>query len=316
MIRLNEGLDRSAARKASYQEPDDELGPEVSETSVQQHRRRKRKAAAETEDDQPQRQRLQSRANTSREDNNSPEQKEFPPALTAPDRVRIDQVIADLVKAGKDTLVFCDTTPLKSEPEVHPPALDLTLLKLTATELSFSEDSALYGYLTSNNFLPCIAQWKKECLDDPRMRSLLLAALPDEEYPFVATAKYLAETAPDYIRIIDEKRPLTHPHAEIMLVCLKFVRRLKRCTMSHFMHFLLEGRFPRLEDFVYRFCAQAMLTTYADLRLHGTDGFFAVMLDSRFAEPMTMQARSAWDKLLFLPGSSSGAKTDGNVATI
>jgi hypothetical protein len=225
-------------------------------------------------------------------------------------------MIADLVKAGKDTLIFCDTTPLKSEPEVHPPALDLTLLKLTVTELSFFEDSALYGYLTSNNFLPCIAQWKKECLDDPRMRSLLLAALPDEDYPFVATAKYLAETAPDYIKIVDAKRPLDHPHAEIMLVCLKFVRRLKRRTMSHFMHFLLEGRFPRLEDFVYRFCAQAMLTTYADLRLHGTDGFFAVMLDSRFAEPMTMQARSAWDRLLFLPGSSSGAKTEANVATI
>lgn len=161
MVRLNEGLDRSAARKASYQEPDDELGPEVSETPVQQHRRSKRKAAAEAEDDQPPRQRLQSRANTSRDDNNSSEQKEFPPALTAPDRVRIDQVIADLVKAGKDTLIFCDTTPLKSEPEVHPPALDLTLLKLTATELSFFEDSALYGYLTSNNFLPCISQWKK-----------------------------------------------------------------------------------------------------------------------------------------------------------
>ena len=225
-------------------------------------------------------------------------------------------MIADLEKAGKDTLIFCETTPLKSEPEVHPPALDLPLLKVTATELSFFEDSALYGYLTSNNFLPCIAQWKKECLDNPRMRSLLLAALPDDDYPFVETAKYLTETAPDYITIIDEKRPLKHPHAEIMLVCLKYVRRLKRCTMSHFMHFLLEGRFPRLEDFVYRFCVQAMLTVYADLRLHGTDGFFAVMLDSRFAEPMTMQARSAWDELLFLPGSSSGANTEGNVATI
>lgn len=86
--------------------------------------------------------------------------------------------------------------------------------------------------------------------------------------------------------------------------------------MSHFMHFLLEDRYPRLEDSVYGFCAQAKLTVFADLRLNGTDGFFAVMLDSRFVEPMTMQARSAWDELLILPGTSSGANTENNVSTI
>lgn len=258
----------------------------------------------------------QRRTMTSSGEQISPEQNDLPLALTAPDRVRLDQVITDLEKAGKDTLIFCDTRPLKSEPKVHPPALDLTLVKLVATELSFFEDSALYGYLTSNNFLPCIAQWKKECIDDLRMRSLLLTALPDDDHPFIETAKYLAETAPDYIQIIDKGQHLKHPHAEIMLVCVKYVRRLKRCTMSHFMHFLLEGRYPHLEDFVYRFCAQAMLTVFADLRLNGTDGFFAVMLDSRFAEPMTMQARSAWDELLISPGTSSGSNTKNNVSTI
>ena len=86
--------------------------------------------------------------------------------------------------------------------------------------------------------------------------------------------------------------------------------------MAHFMHFLREAEYPRLEEFVYMFCARAMLTVFADLRLHGKDGFFAVMLDSRFAEPMTSEARKAWDKLLFLPGSSSGADTAGSVNTI
>lgn len=143
----------------------------------------------------------------------SPEQNDLPIALTAPDRVRLDQMISDLEKEGKGTRIFCDTKPLKSEPKVHPPALDLTLFKLVATELSFFEDSALYGYLTSNNFLPCIALWKKECIDDLRMRSLSQAALPDDENPFVDTANYLAETAPDYIQIVDKKQPLKHPHA-------------------------------------------------------------------------------------------------------
>ena len=62
------------------------------------------------------------------------------------------------MKAGKDTLVYCDTTPFKTEPQVHPPALDLRLLKLSTDALLFLDDSVLYGYLTSNDFLPCIAQ--------------------------------------------------------------------------------------------------------------------------------------------------------------
>lgn len=78
-----------------------------------------------------------------------------------------------------------------------------------------------------------------------------------------------------------------------MLICLKYVWRLKRCTMAHFMLFLREAEYPRLEEFVYTFCARALLTVYADIRLHGSDGFFAVMLDSRFAEPMTLEARRA-----------------------
>jgi hypothetical protein len=217
---------------------------------------------------------------------------------------------------GKDTLVFCDTTPLKSEPKVHPPALDLSLIKLITDELLFLDESVLYGYLTSNNFLSCIAQGKKECIDNNRTRKLLLAALPDDDYPFVETAKYLARTAPKYVNIIEENCTVTHPHAEIMLVCMKYVRRLKRCTMSHFMHFLREAEYPRPGKSVYKFCTQAMLTVYAELRLHGTYGFFAVLLDSRFAEPMTWEARRAWDKLLFLHGSTSGVDTASIVDTI
>lgn len=86
--------------------------------------------------------------------------------------------------------------------------------------------------------------------------------------------------------------------------------------MAQFMHFLREAEYPRLEEFVYMFCARAMLTVYADLRLHVVDGFFAIMLDSRVAEPMTLEPRRAWDKLLILPSNSSGADTANSVSTI
>lgn len=72
-------------------------------------------------------------------------------------RVRINQVIQDLMKAGKETFTYCDTTPLKNESRIQPPALDLGLIKLSTDALLFLDDSVLYGYLTSNDFLPCIA---------------------------------------------------------------------------------------------------------------------------------------------------------------
>ena len=301
MARLNSALERSAARKASYRESGEEDGLSSPEPSRKKMKTETSGAAYRS---------------GSSDNESDPEQHDPSHATSGNSRVRINQVIQDLVKAGKDTLVFCDTTPLKTEPQVCPPALDLSLIKLSTAELLFLEDSVLYGYLTSNDFLPCVAQWKKECIDNLRLRSLLLAALPDDEYPFVKTATYLAQKAPKYVSIIEENRTLNHPHAEIMLICLKYVWRLKRCTMAQFMHFLREAQYPHLEDFIYMFCARALLTVYADIRLHGADGFFAIMLDSRFAEPMTLEARRAWDKLLILPSSSSGADTAASVNTI
>lgn len=315
MARINGNLDRSAARKTSYREPDDESEVETPEPTSQH--RAKRNAAAQTESSAPPKKRKrQIEADPSPNDESGLEQHDPSQATPENSRVRIDQVIQKLVRAGKDTLVYCETTPLKSEPQVHPPALDLGLIKLSTAELQFLDDSVLYGYLTSNDFLPCIAQWKKECINDPRLRSLLMAALPDEEYPFVQTATYLAQEAPKYVNILEERHTLNHPHAEIILICLKYVWRLKRCTMAQFMHFLCEAQYPRLEEFIYMFCARALLTVYADLRLHGVDGFFAIMLDSRFAKPMTLEARRAWDRLLILPSSSSGANTAASVSTI
>lgn len=75
--------------------------------------------------------------------------------------------------------------------------------------------------------------------------------------------------------------------------------------MLHYgaLHELLrEAKYPNLEDFVYLFCARAMVTVYIDIRLHSADGFFAI--DSRFAEPMTLDARR------------SGAGTATSVSTI
>ena len=356
MVRLNGGLDRRAAHKASYREvgeEDDLRSPESAEPVSRNNRkahttttafddqeddeegvlgpsqkssRKKRKAAQDAlKQSKPSlpsaslpRNTLQAGPHTATSSDNESSADENDPSHATGEnsRVRINQVIKDLVKAEKDTLTYCDTTPLKDEPRVQPPALDLGLIKLSTDSLLFLDDSVLYGYLTSNDFLPCIAQWKKECIDNSQLRSLLLAALPNDEYPFVETATYLAQTAPKYVNIIEEQRTLDHPHAEIMLICVKYVWRLKRCTMAHFMHFLREAEYPHLEDFVYLFCARALLTVYADIRLHSADGFFAIMLDSRFAEPMTLEARRAWDKLLIFPSNSSGADTATSVSTI
>lgn len=160
MARINSNLDRSAAKKISYRELDDESEAESPDTTSQ--RRGKRNIAAQTESGAPPKKRKRRiHADASPDDESDTEQHDPSHATGENSRVRIDQVIRDLVKAGKDTLVYCDTTPLKTEPQVRPPALDLGLIKLSTAELLFLDDSVLYGYLTSNDFLPCIAQWKK-----------------------------------------------------------------------------------------------------------------------------------------------------------
>ena len=195
MARINENLERSAARKTSYRELDDESEAESLETTSQ--RRGKRNTAAQTDSSAPHKKRKRPvHTDALSDDEIGLEQHGLSHATSENSRVRIDQVIQDLVKAGKNTLVYCDTTPLETEPQVRPPALDLGLIKLSTAELLFLEDSVLYGYLTSNDFLPCVAQWKRECIDNLRLRSLLLAAFPDDQYPFIETAKYLAQKAP------------------------------------------------------------------------------------------------------------------------
>lgn len=203
MARLNGGLERASATKASYREIGEEndlRSPEPAESVS----RKKRKAHTTTTafDDQEgdkqdildpspksSRKKRHAAQKALKQSNSSPPRAPLSrTTLQAPHathvsassdiensahennpshansenrRARIDQVVQDLVKAGKDTLVYCETTPLETEPQVRPPALDLRLLKLGTAELLFLEDSVLYGYLTSNDFMPCITQWKK-----------------------------------------------------------------------------------------------------------------------------------------------------------
>lgn len=305
MARLNEGLERAATKKpVQYTDtPVDESEEPLSEPSPS--------ATEASEPAGPQRSTTRPRRQP--QNATAQSQREQPTAIR---RVRMESVITELKRAGKDTLTYCDTIPLKTEPELHPPRCNLALLKLSAVNLPFLDDLTLYGWLTSNDILPCIRQWKQECLENEQLRSSLFAALPVDDFPSKETTEYLSRMAPRYATIVNQQAGLQHPHAEAFLPCLKYIRRLKRCSMAHFMHFLVDSQYPNLDEFIYTFCTRALLSAYVDLRTNGPTGFFGVMLNSRYAEPMILLARRAWDKLLILPGSSSAVDTSNSVGTI
>lgn len=95
---------------------------------------------------------------------------------------------------------------------------------------------------------------------------------PGQWLPF--QRNHLSQKAPKYATIVNQQAGLQHAQAEAMLPCLKYIRRLKRCSMAHFMHFLIDSQYPNLDEFIYTFCTRAVLTAYVDLMTNGTNGFF------------------------------------------
>lgn len=207
MVRLNEGLERAATKKPVYYEerPIDEDGSDASAASElpsEPIRKKSKPNPTEVSDDPvPQassRQSRQTQAATTQ-----------PQSQAAPSRrMRIGRMIDQLEKAGKGTLTYCDSKPLKSESKLQPPACNLGLLKLSTANLPWLDELTLYGWLTSNDVLPCIKQWKQECLDNYDICASLQTALPSGDFPFDETTKYLSRTAPRYATIVNQRAGL------------------------------------------------------------------------------------------------------------
>lgn len=224
--------------------------------------------------------------------------------------------ITELKEAGTRVLTFSDSLPDRDEANVEPPVLNLELLKLGTSGLPSFDDLTLYGLLSSNDVLTCLKQFALEMSRDDQLRSDVEVLLTKEPFPFKKTIEFLAQNASRYVQVIHQLSTFDHPQRRAVLFCMKHLRRLQRCIKAHFMYFLLKKRYPKLDDIFYMLSAGALATVCADLRVNKSSGFFWKMFDTRFAEPMVAQARQVWDKLLILPGSTSGADTASSVAMV
>jgi hypothetical protein len=221
----------------------------------------------------------------------------------------IDRKIIELKEAGTKISAVPDTPPDKDEAEIRPPALNLDPLKLGTSGLPFLDDVTLCGWLSSNDILPCLKQSALELSEDVQLRVELEALLATEASQSRETIDFLAHNAPRYFQVIHGVSNLDHPQPTAALFLIKHVRRIKRCTTAHFMHFLLSSRYPRLDEIFYMLSAGAIVTMYKDLYVNQSASFFGRLFDSDLAEPMVIQARQAWDNLLIFSGNESGADT-------
>jgi hypothetical protein len=229
-------------------------------------------------------------------------------------QVTIGQKISDLEEAGAVAIPWITTNPRPSQTKLHPPSLGLDLLKSGTNVVPFlDDDKVLYGWLASNAVLPCLKQFQQEVLNNPELRKDLTALLAEDEAPFVKTIEHLGGAAYHYADMIDRKRVPTFKHSAAILGCAKYIRRLRRSAMAHFMHFVLDSGSSHFEDFLYFHCARTILTVHLDLE-RDADGFCGIMLQSPYAEPMVADARLEWDKLLVLPGG--GDNTAHSVTTV
>jgi hypothetical protein len=228
----------------------------------------------------------------------------------------IDRKIIELKEAGTKISAVPDTPPDKDEAEIRPPALNLDPLKLGTSGLPFLDDVTLCGWLSSNDILPCLKQSALELSEDVQLRVELEALLATEASQSRETIDFLAHNAPRYFQVIHGVSNLDHPQPTAALFLIKHVRRIKRCTTAHFMHFLLSSRYPRLDEIFYMLSAGAIVTMYKDLYVNQSASFFGRLFDSDLAEPMVIQARQAWDNLLIFSGNESGADSKSSVALV
>jgi hypothetical protein len=230
--------------------------------------------------------------------------------------VPIDRVIAELKKAGTKISTVHDAPPEMTEAEIRPPALNLDPIKLGTSGLPSLDDLTLCGWLSSNDVLPCWKQFALELSQDEQLQLELEALFAADASPPRKTIQFLAQNAPRYVKVIHHGLALDHPQRNAALFWIKHVRRIQRCTTAHFMHFLLRNRYPRLDDIFYMLSAGAIVTIYLDLQVKESATFSHKMVGSRLAEPMVLQARQAWDKLLVFSGNKSGADTKNSVALV
>jgi hypothetical protein len=111
----------------------------------------------------------------------------------------------------------------------------------------------------------------------------------------------LGWTAYNYADMVSRNKRPNVAHSAAIFGCAKYVRRLRRCAMAHFMHFILDSGLSQFEDFLYFHCARTIITANLDLE-NDASGFFGIMLQSVCAEPVVADTRLEWDKSLVLPG--------------
>jgi hypothetical protein len=148
------------------------------------------------------------------------------------------------------------------------------------------------------------------------MKSSMQTLLAEDGYHYLQTIGFLASNVDRYVEIVHRNLPLGHYQPEVMMACMKYVRRLKRCAMAHLMHFLLDGRYSSLNQFIVTFCTRALLIVFTDMQLNDASSFFAIIFDGRYAKPMVLEVRRTWGKVLFFADSISGAETASSVAMV
>lgn len=151
---------------------------------------------------------------------------------------------------------------------------------------------------------PILADWKKNILDPEKHE---FDEGIGENYTFIGATPYATEakllaSCAFYLASIRTRRSTfsaKNDNEYDIMRSAPTVRKLAAVMKPYVTQYLDLNTFPDIERFLYELSARILVVAYLDLDTY-MDGFFAVLLSSVFARPMSPDAREQWEEYLGL----------------
>ena len=221
---------------------------------------------------------------------------------------------------GQTAALWIDTTPHASELqpkmgkrtnslgiERRMKLLNLTNLTLSIKKVEKLKEAKVCRWLASNDVLPTLDQFRRQCMENQHIRPLLASALDLLNSPWEQEAEIIASCAKYYHEIRSGTVKFNHPHQRAMMYCAKYVRRLARKSRPTIMYYTDECAIPESDRFLLELCARALLTAYFDYHSN-TNGVFRTLFASVFVNSMTWQGRKSREATLGIKGAVTDAE--------
>lgn len=212
---------------------------------------------------------------------------------------RLSRVVDDAGNAGDSRKLWRTQPPLRRTEQVILPKVNIYLIRNSFIKSGPGDPGVhvlLHDCLMSNDVLPLLKLWKKECLDQPANNKRMQEAFqmsPDGWFSVEQAALVTDHAYEHGVTEVDFES--SGPHSHIMGVCARYVAKIyNRCSLINSVNW--KGKDRSLDPWRgYHTTVGIMMLAYVDLRVNPGIGFFDILLDSSLSAPMQRKVRVKWE---------------------